>query len=226
MDIRAKVTSAEEWVNYLELTSTLRRHYSSQYFLDESLLRDRGSCKFLFPDRWLSENIRRCILLDLDKAPIPLDILDLGTGTGLFPFCCNAIGHHAVGIDLPLKRMFSQDAHIFSQAVQTLKIRHLPIEISPFLALPIQHSFDLITGFMTGFNVGPHKQEWGHKEWAFLIADLCSHLKPGGRIVLRLVDQPKYGNYIFCAKEVYEFFERVGKIEDCFITISANSEIM
>jgi SAM-dependent methyltransferase len=82
-----------------------------------------------------------------------------------------------------------------------------PLLIERFQPMPFRKEpFDLITAFWICFNRHRQPDEWGAEEWRFFVEDALSCLRPGGRLVLDLNENPeRYGDLRFydAATEAY-----------------------
>src|ERR1700674_5586280 len=107
--------------------------------------------KFLRLDAWLAAIISRATILEIQNCN-PLTILDLGTGTGLFPFVCQNLGHIASGLDLPGDLMRCPEREIFTQMPAVFGVTVTRFPIRAFTQIEGIGSYDLITGFLVNFN--------------------------------------------------------------------------
>lgn len=142
------------------------------------------SFKFLDVKTFLPLTIGRAHRLGLHKSR-SLDVLDIGTGVGYFPFVCQHYGHRAVAID-------RDGNQVFVDATKWLGVDRRTWEIHAHERLPdLGRRFDLITAFMVNFDrdIGRDLRPWGCDEWSFFLQDLTSHqLAEGGRVALLLND--------------------------------------
>lgn len=159
--------------------------------------------KYLDTDKWLSLNIRYANELGLVERP-PRRVLDLGCGGGYFLAVCRQLGASVRGVDL------DQDA-VLNELIRLFRIERTVCKIKPIVKLPdLGDKFDLITAWMVCFNLPLNRPAWNAVEWDFLLADLATRLRPGGRIVLslnrQLDDDQLYND------EVKAYFESVGAV--------------
>src|SRR5262245_34673362 len=77
--------------------------------------------KFLNLDYWLRENIRRALRVSMHRRQ-RLKILDVGCGTGLFPFVCRLWGHDAMGLDKPIAACRPDEAIVYSVMPAALRV--------------------------------------------------------------------------------------------------------
>lgn len=120
--------------------------------------------------------------LCLDTAP-PLDILDIGTGPGVFPYVCQQFGHRVVCTDIDATSYYNDLATFFGLDRRIWRV--LPHEPAPDLG----RVFDLITATNIGFNKLPGKprKDWFVEEWRFFLEDIATRLaKPEARIYLTI----------------------------------------
>ena len=112
-------------------------------------------------------------------------ILDIGTGTGYFPFICNEFSHAGFCLDVPDNELYDQ----ITDSLGLIKFKRY-IKSFELLKLNTNERFDLVTAYMICFN--NHKQEnlWSNKEWEFFISDLQdNYLKKDGKILLNFNEE-------------------------------------
>jgi len=144
-----------------------------------------------------------------------LNIIDIGSKAGLFPFFCQCYGHHALACDLPEIQKKAPDRDL----LDLLNVKMLPLKIEPFVKFPtIKHRFDLITGFRTRFHSWypfetgkDHEDHWGRDEWNFFLEDLSlNYLTKNGRIYFllgRLQEKEKGERFPLSMRR---FFKKLG----------------
>jgi SAM-dependent methyltransferase len=119
--------------------------------------------------------------LSLHKSP-PLDVLDIGLGTGYFLHVCQRLGHCAVGLDRP--------GFEFWQRIRKWLGVHNVVEhtVRPNTPLPDLGRFDIATAYACPFNfVQSERRLWSVSEWSFFFDQLRDDvLKPNGRLALKL----------------------------------------
>ena len=147
--------------------------------------------KFLNLEVFIPTNLLRIHRLELHQAKA-LDILDLGTGTGYFPFICEYYGHRAWGLDTGRNV-------VFNDVTRWLGVKRKVWEIKAFEPIPsLGLKFDLITAYMTNFDRYGEDVRWGCREWDYFFQDLAkNHLNPGGRDFLRLNVMPEETRIFF-----------------------------
>lgn len=132
----------------------------------------------------LPKNLRRAYRLGLHRPGPKLDVLDLGTGFGYFPFVCEFYGHRALGLD--------QDdwagENLYRDVVDLLGVERVLSPIRPFRPLPdLGRRFDLVTAFACLFNRPKKRDAWSVGEWQYFVDSLSElHLAPGGSLLLTL----------------------------------------
>ena len=127
--------------------------------------RPHGYSKYLDIRRWMTIALWQCARLGLHNSR-PLQILDIGTGTGYFPYVCTFYGHKVVGLDLDVIPMYNEISAF-------LKVDRRAWRVEKGRTLPdLGMRFDLVTAFMIKFNDHPSPNQWGAGEWAFLLDDL------------------------------------------------------
>ena len=128
------------------------------------------------PRQWYAEAVQIAKGIKLHESD-PLRILDIGTGFGYFQLACRALGHTTVGLDVP--------DDVIRRATEILGVSCVPFTIQAYESLPgVLTDYDLITTFGVNFRHAP-KVYWGGDDYAFLAADFCKRLRPGGRWLLR-----------------------------------------
>jgi hypothetical protein len=168
-----------------------------------------NKAKYLDNERWLRAMWRQAVQLDLPEL-LPQRILDLGTGPGHFPYVCNVLGHEAWGLNRPGEVAYQALAKWMGLTVVEHKIRAQV----PLPAFPVQ--FDLVTAFRVGFNSKGREGKnvlFDLDDWAFFLDDLKGGvLKPGGRLVLKMIGQDGYGyeGLKFGDPPLMEYFESRG----------------
>ena len=171
------------------------------------------------PRRWYSEAVRLHGAI-MGKGPgvwspvlPPQRILDIGCGFGYFVRRCHDVGHYPVGLDLPGPPMIGR-------ANEILGNRFISGTIKPFVVLPgTPEAFDLITMFGVMFRHGSafaSRDYWGWPEYTFLARDICSRLRPGGRLVIRPNDTGGDGTSFAHLRDANEWSAHIG----AFATVS------
>ena len=162
-------------------------------------------------------NALRVAALDLDKSS-SRRILDLGCGPGYFVALTRALGHDSHGVDAPASDLNEVEREVYTTLVQALGCSDVvsPLLIERFKPLPFRdRPFDLISAFWICFNRHRQPDEWGAREWKFFVEDALSCLRPGGRIVLELNENPeRYGALRFYDAALADYFRSVGSVDD------------
>jgi SAM-dependent methyltransferase len=181
---------------------------------DQDLRTTRAQHKYLDPLRQIHRNLRRASELDLYGRP-PMEILDLGCGSGYFLKICEFLGHRATGFDL-------DESAIYRDLIASLRVHRVIGRIDAYQPVPgIESRFDLITAFAICFNDHSQPEPWGRDPWEFFLRDIASRLlKPQGRIVLKLNPRDgETGDARFYSPDLLAFFERLGaKVEGPILT--------
>jgi len=114
----------------------------------------------------------------LDKTP-NMKVLDIGTGTGFFPFMCNLNGHIAEGLDIP-------SVPIYNEITKLLNIKTHHFYIKKFEPLiDTGTKYDLITAHRTSFNGHQSTDLWGVDEWMYFLEDLfINKLTENGKVYI------------------------------------------
>ena len=159
--------------------------------------------KYLDTDKWLNLNIRYANELGLVERP-PRRVLDLGCGGGYFLAVCRQLGARVRGVDV------DRDT-VLNELIGFFKIERTVWRIKPIVKLPdLGGKFDLITAWMVCFNLPMNRPAWNAVEWDFLLADLATRLKPGGRVVLSL-NRQLHDDRLY-DDDVKAYFESVGAV--------------
>lgn len=141
-------------------------------------------------------------------------ILDIGTGSGMFPFICAAYGHDAVGTDLPA--VTTHD--LWRPFHKAFGVRVLPIAVRTREPLPdLGGPYDLITSFRTRFHSTKpvetgldHETHWSVEDWDFFLRDLVRHCAPDGRIFFMLNRLQEYAKGGGVPAEHRAYFRSIG----------------
>lgn len=146
-----------------------------------ALVSDCGSSgKFYDVGKALYEGWAFAELLGLIDSR-PLRVLDLGTGSGAFPFVCRYLGHDAIGLDIPEPGRHHSELRR-ALGVQVIEHRMQPMQPLPALA---DQRFDLVTGFRVQFDRKSSEKRWTADDWTYFLDDLRDHyLAPTGRLAL------------------------------------------
>jgi len=160
-----------------------------------------GASKYLDIAAWIPKFINHAQHLGLESKK-SFNILDIGTGPGLFPLVCKNLGHQVRAIDLP-------DNPLYNEMISLFNIQRRSSAVRPFLNIPaFDTKFDLITGFAICFNGHATDTLWRKEEWGYFINDLKNnHLKKNGKIFLELNQEP---NGLYYSQELLTFFKETG----------------
>ena len=102
--------------------------------------------KYLNYKFWLKESLIRFYKLGLHRDE-KKTILDIGTGTGYFPFICNEFSHAGFCLDVPDNELYDQ----ITDSLGLIKFKRY-IKIFELLKLNTNERFDLVTAYMICFN--------------------------------------------------------------------------
>lgn len=161
--------------------------------------------KYLDLFRWLGGRMNVALMMGLHKS-MPLNILDIGTGAGHFPFIAKYFGHKVLTSDIPdgtpegnLKNGKVRDRQsgetFYADILSYFDLPREEFRVEPFVALPkFDSRFDLVTSLNPSFNkYTDEKALWGLEEWEFFLDDLRSNvLTEQGRIFLWLTRNANY----------------------------------
>ena len=164
-----------------------------------------GYSKYLNIEDWMESKLLEVYKLGLNKSS-KLDILDIGTGAGYFPYICNCYGHNSMALDLGTTEMYND-------IIKLLNVVRKDHEIKSFEKLPdLGRKFDLITAFSICFNNHDTPELWNIKEWNFFLKDLANHhLKENGKVYLVL--NPERNNKYYDNKLHNFFIEHGAKVD-------------
>src|SRR5207249_3363425 len=147
---RANLVRALDSVDPVKRRGFLERHGSK--LADIETL---ASVKYADIGYWAHRNVLLAQWLDLDSRP-PLEILDIGTGSGNFPMVAKSMGHRAVGTD------------VFDPWYDELcKLTDVERIVAPVRRgepyTPVRRRFDLVTMMLPAFHrktVQGKRQYW------------------------------------------------------------------
>jgi SAM-dependent methyltransferase len=186
-----------------------------------------SAAKYAMPRQWLLLNTMRAGDLGLHTGP-RLQILDIGCGPAFFLAVSRALGHEAVGVDVPESLQTLVERRVYRGFIDILRcgpsVSPLPIE--RFVPLPFpEERFDLITAFWICFNLHRQPGEWGVEEWRYFVEDAIGRLRPGGRLFLDLNENPeRYAELRFYDKPTLEYFRSVGSVEGGRVLVSRRQQ--
>jgi hypothetical protein len=140
---------------------------------------------------WAHRNVLLAQWLDLDRKP-PLDILDIGTGSGNFAMVAKSMGHRAIGTDV-WDPWYDELCNLtgVERVVAPVK-RGEPYR-------PTNRRFDLITMMLPAFHrktVHGVREYWSVEDWRLFLTGLVQDLlQPQGAIFILLpLDKDNEGN--------------------------------
>jgi SAM-dependent methyltransferase len=145
------------------------------------------SNKFLNLEVWLAEAVERAFHFGLDRPPAGRRVLDIGSGAGYFLHVCRRLGHDVIGMDLDTDSLYNE-------MFDFLKLPRITHRIVAGRPLPdIGAPLDLATAFMTCFNRRDDGSAWTGDDWRCFLADLRTHMNPGGVVIVRFNLHPDTG---------------------------------
>lgn len=129
---------------------------------------------------WAHRNVLLAQWLDLDKSP-PLEILDIGMGSGNFGMVAKSMGHDVVGTDV-------FDVW-YAELCDVTGVERIIAPVKrgePYV--PVDRKFDLITIMLPAFHrrtVAGTRQYWSVEDWRRFLLGLSQNLlKSGGAIFI------------------------------------------
>lgn len=130
------------------------------------------------------------------------NILDIGTGKGIFPFLCNRYGHKVTGMDLG-------DIPRYNDFIEYLGVERKIWEVKAFEPLPdLGRRFDLVTAVLVCFNNHKTDNLWGVKEWDYFLRDLAKNQLTNDGWVFLLLNAEHDGT--FYTKELNSYLRFIG----------------
>ncbi len=172
-----------------------------------------GYSKYLDFGGQLVEKFAHVRRLQLARQP-HRSVLDLGTGSGFFPYLCGRLGHRAAALDV-------DDTPMYDELVAALGVNRRVHRIEALSPLPdFGVRFDLVTAFQICFNGHKTPQVWTAVEWRWFLEHLASrHLAPGGAVFLAFNDEADGRPY---TPELRRFFEEHGaSVQGPFVHFSS-----
>lgn len=196
----------------------LRRDVEEEYRQNPT-----SAAKYAIPRQWLLLNAMRAGDLGLHTGP-SLEILDIGCGPAFFLAVSRALGHKAVGVDIPESLQTPVERRVYRGLIDVLGCRPSvsPLLIERFAPLPFpEERFDLITAFWICFNLHRQPGEWGVAEWRYFVEDAIRRLRPGGRLLLDLNENPeRYGSLRFFDTPTLDYFRSIGDVQGGRVLVS------
>ncbi|HEX2802795.1 MAG TPA: hypothetical protein VHN55_02250, partial [Sphingomicrobium sp.] len=183
---RANLVRALDSINPAERESFLEKHRDKLQDI-ETL----ASVKYADFGYWAHRNVILAEWLDLDRSP-PLDILDIGAGSGNFGMVAQSMGHRVIGTDV------ADDW--YDELCRLTKVTRL---VAPVVRgeryKPVDQRFDLVTIMLPAFHrkrVKGKREYWSVEDWRlFLLGLVQDLLKPNGSIfILMPLDKDDEGN--------------------------------
>ena len=182
-----------------------------------------SAAKYAEPRQWVLLNAMRAADLGLDGAP-GRRVLDIGCGPGFFVAMARALGHECSGVDAPETYFTAVEKDVYSSMTAALHCREVvsPLLIERFKPLPIRDQpFDLLTAFWICFNRHRQEDEWGVDEWRFFVEDALGCLRPGGKMVLDLNENPqRYGELRFYDAATRDYFCSKGSVDQGRVVVA------
>ncbi len=162
-----------------------------QQLVDRHGYDPKGMTKFYNHDFQWSESAIRVQTLGIKAAPPAMRCLDIGPAAGHFPFLLKLLGHDVHTIEVP-------NNPPYTDSLEMLRIpttQEFVLANKPLAREEGTQNLDLITSTGICFDIIPDQMTrwvhntqgylWGVEEWCFLIDDMLSRLRSGGRIHLK-----------------------------------------
>lgn len=139
---------------------------------------ERSNNKYLiYPINTIEEQLKNAHELNLQDSN-PLDILDIGTGAGFFPFICKLYGHKAESCDDALP------GSIYLEGYNLLNLEPITciVEKNTSIGGVFKNKFDIITSFRSQLGTtivvegGDSEYVWSTEDWKFFFKDCSKHL--------------------------------------------------
>ena len=182
----ANLVRALDSVDPVKRAAFIERHREK---LDD--IETLASAKYADIGYWAHRNVLLAEWLELDRKP-PLDILDIGMGSGNFSMVAQSMGHRSVGTDV-----FDE---WYAELCDVMGAERIvaPVQLgAPYR--PVDRKFDLITMMLPAFHkktVKGKREHWSIEDWRqFLLGLVRDMLKPGGAIfILMPLDKGENGS--------------------------------
>ena len=178
------------FLRHLKENSDTKEYASIQkeFLSEEKSERYGNMIKYLDSIIWFESKMDIISRINLHNSE-PMEILDIGTGTGHFLALASFFGHSVKGANLSRDRLrpFDKERHLYGVLCDFFNIETYELIVQPNISIDtIPKKFDLVTALMTEFN-HINAKPWGNDLWDFFIEDLKhSCLKPNGAIFLGL----------------------------------------
>ncbi|HTE07007.1 MAG TPA: hypothetical protein VK824_12515, partial [Planctomycetota bacterium] len=157
-----------------------------------------GYSKYLDFAGQLVEKFAHVRRLGLARPP-QRAVLDLGTGSGFFPYLCGRLGHRAAALDV-------DDTPMYDELVAALGVDRRVHRIEALAPLPdFGRRFDLVTAFQICFNGHKTEAPWTATEWRWFLEHLArTHLSPDGEVFLAFNDEADGRPYTPALRRFFE----------------------
>lgn len=156
------VTDVVKQAGGLDFISNVGSHSGNKYFINA--------------ETTIKEQLDWAHYLNLNNAA-SLDILDIGTGAGFFPFICRAYGHNVESCDELYKLYWDEGYEVLN-----LTPKNYLVEKNKSIGNIFGKKFDVIVSFRsflgtTKYWIPQNEVDiWGIDEWKFFFKDCSKHL--------------------------------------------------
>ena len=165
-----------------------------------------GASKYLDISYWMKKKLYDIYALKLHRSK-PLNVLDIGTGFGYFPYLCSHFGHNAIALDV-------DETEMYNEVIEFLEVDRKVKAITAYEKLPdLGCKFNLITAFSICFNGHNNLAAslWDIDEWDFLLTDLANnHMCNDGQMLWKFNLEEETGSYY--SKGLADYFLNKGAV--------------
>jgi len=163
---------------------------------------EQNYSKYFELERWLKYHARHATQVKLHEGVEGRRVVDIGCGSGIFPFIAKCLGHHAEGFDI--------ESEMYQDMAASLDVKYTVARVTAFEPLPGDYAdIDVFSAIATKFDrqdFADRKAEtWSVEAWRYFFADLATRLRDDG--VFYLKPNKFTDEQFFELPEVGAFFE-------------------